>query len=270
MLNLKNMNKEQLQNLTKQVIEICKKAGNFIESQANKFQQKDIEEKAKNQLVSYVDKQAEAILVEELSKILPNSGFICEEETSTKKGEYQWIIDPLDGTTNFLHQLPAYCVSVGLFKEKEGLIGVVYDIKRNESYHAFKGGGAFMNDESISVSETKNYNQILVGTGFPYTDFSWADNYLSFFKHLMKETRGIRRFGSAALDLCWLACGKYDVFYEHSLQAWDVAGGIVIAQEAGALVCDFKGEQNQLFEQQIVASNPHIFKQFMQELQKHI
>ncbi|MCL4121469.1 UNVERIFIED_CONTAM: hypothetical protein GTU68_013438 [Idotea baltica] len=264
------MTNQQLNQLCTAVVETAKKAGAFIESQANKFSQTDIEEKAKNQLVSYVDKQAEALIVKDLEALLPEAGFICEEETINKQGEYQWIIDPLDGTTNFLHQLPAYCVSIGLYKEKEGLIGVVYDIKRDECYHAYKGGGAFMNNEKIAVSGTDDFSQILVGTGFPYTDFSWADNYLEFLKFLMKETRGIRRFGSAALDLCWVACGKYDVFYEHSLQPWDVAGGAVIVAEAGGLVCDFKHEDNYLHYQQIVASNPIVFEQFMSQLQKNI
>ncbi len=264
------MNKEKLKKLTYEVIEIAHKAGQFIQSQSNKFQQNDIEEKAKNQLVSYVDKEAEALIVKALQKLTPEAGFICEEATLNKEGDIQWIIDPLDGTTNFLYQLPAYCVSIALYKGNEGLIGVIYDITRDHCYYAYKGGGAFLGKKAIQVSQTKDYSKILVGTGFPYTDFSWADNYLAFFKTLMKDTRGIRRFGSAALDLCWVACGKYDVFYEHSLQAWDVAAGIVIVEQAGGKIKDFSGEGNYLFGEQIVAGNTLIFEQFLKNLQKHI
>jgi len=260
-----------LNNITKQVIEVAKNAGNFIRNEQGNFSKSDIEEKEKNQFVTYVDKGAEKLIVDGLDDLIKDADFICEEGTAQlQNATYQWIIDPLDGTTNFLHGLPAYSVSIALWHGNKGLLGVVYDVVHNKVYHAHIEGKAYCDGQLIQVSNTTNFEDSLNATGFPYTDFSWSDNYLEFLKHLMKNTRGIRRFGSAALDLVWVAEGKVDVFYEQSLNAWDVAAGIIIAQQAGGKVSDFKGGNDFLHGRNIVASNGYLHQTFLEALQQYV
>ena len=187
---------------------------------------------------------------------------VTEEETVEQtKGEYQWIIDPLDGTTNFLHQVPMFAVSVALQHHDETVLGVVYEVNRSECFSAWKGGGAFLNDQPISVSKTKTLSESLLATGFPYYDFKWIDPYLAAFRVFIQSTRGVRRCGAAAVDLAYVACGRFDGFYEYSLSAWDMAAGVILIQEAGGEVSDFFGGDNYLFGKNIIAGNPDIFKQ---------
>lgn len=252
-----------LKNLTERVVNISKLTGNQIKKQAESFNYSDIEKKGKNDFVSYVDKAAESFLVEELKPLVPGAGFIVEENTVEYKGEeYKWIIDPLDGTTNFIHGFYPYAVSVALMKNDEIILGVVYEIGLDECFYAFKGGGAYLNGKPITVSKKPKINEALLATGFPYDDFENLDKYLSLLKYLTENTQGIRRLGSAAVDICYVACGRFDAFYEYSLQAWDVAAGIIINAEAGGKVCDFKGGDNYLFGKEIVVSNELIFDEF--------
>ncbi|MAY83671.1 MAG: inositol monophosphatase [Flavobacteriales bacterium] len=222
-----------------------------------------MEEKSLNSLVSYVDKTAEQMIVETLSELLPEAGFIAEEGTSDKVGDqYNWIIDPLDGTTNFLHGLPVYAVSIALqFQDEDEdedgdiVLGVVYEVNRDECFYSWKGGKAFLNNEEISVSKESNVKDSLFATGFPYYDYERIDSYFEVLKHLAQNSRGVRRMGSAAVDLAYVACGRFGAFFEYSLHPWDVAAGAFIVQQAGGEVFDFKGGDNWLHGKEILATN---------------
>ena len=238
------------------VVELSRQVGMNIKIEEQRVKQADIEEKSLNSLVSYVDKNAEAQIIKGLSKILPEAGFIAEEGTLSKKGEiYNWIIDPLDGTTNFLHGLPVYSVSIALKEKNDIILGVVYEINRDECFYAWKGGNAFLNQNKIRVSSTSSLKDSLLATGFPYYDYKRIDPYFDLLKELAQNSRGIRRMGSAAVDLAYVACGRFDAFFEYSLNAWDVAAGAFIVQEAGGQITDFSGNHNWLFGKEIIAVN---------------
>lgn len=254
----------ELKQLTKQVCSISKEIGTFIKQESSKFKASDIKIKSKNSLVTYVDKTAEKKIVDLLSKLLPESGFIAEEGTSNKKGEiFNWVIDPLDGTTNFIHGIPAYCISIALLKKNELIIGVIYDPNQEEMFYAWKNGGSYLNGKSISVSSTEKISDALLATGFPYYDYEKLDGYMNILKWLMHNSRGLRRIGSAAIDLAYVACGRFDAFYEYSLNPWDVAAGAIIVNEAGGSVKDFNGGTNYLFNKEIVASNLQVESQLL-------
>ncbi len=220
------------------------------------FQVSMIESKGLHDLVSYVDKESEKQIIEQLTKLLPESGFIAEEGTSTKKGErYNWVIDPLDGTTNFIQGVPIYAVSIGLLDYDELVLGVVYEVCLDECFYAWKGGGAYLNGDPIFVSERDDIHDALLATGFPYSNFDQLDEYLALLKWTMTEARGVRRLGSAATDLAYVACGRFDSFWEYDLKPWDVAAGSLIVKEAGGVVTDFSGGTKYLFGGEIIASN---------------
>ena len=253
------------------VVELSREVGLFIKMEEHKVAQADIETKSKNSLVSYVDKTAEEKLVKDLALFLPEAGFIAEEGTSNKVGDvYNWIIDPLDGTTNFLHGVPTYSVSVALKQNDKIVLGVVYEVNRDECFYAWEGSNAFLNGDTIKVSSTPKLADSLIATGFPYYDYKHLNNYFELLKELAKNTRGVRRIGSAAVDLVYMACGRFDAFFEYSLHAWDVAAGAFIAQQAGAAIEDFKGGDNWLFGKEIVAVNPALKNEFTQLLQANL
>jgi myo-inositol-1(or 4)-monophosphatase len=247
------------------VIDISISIGDWIMSEQKKFNSSSIEMKSFNNLVSYVDKKSEERFIEELKKLIPNSGIIGEEglEKYSKK-EYTWIIDPLDGTTNFAHSIPVFCTSVALMFEGRIILGVVYDPNRKEVFHAIEGGGSFLNNTLIEVSNTSDLSNSLIATGFPYDDFSRLNSYLNTFSYFTKNTRGIRRLGSAALDLCFVACGRFDAFFEYALSPWDVAAGSLIVKEANGKVSDFNNQQNYIFGEQIIATNSKIHNDFQE------
>ena len=255
---------QDLLNIQTQTINAVKKTATFIQSEIGKINNSDIETKALNSLVTYVDKNAELILVEELQKIILNATFLTEENTVEQtQGEWQWIVDPLDGTTNFIHQIPVFGISVALKHHDEIVVGVVYEVNKNECFYASKNHGSFLNGNKIAVSETAALADSLVATGFPYYDFGKAENYLNTLRFLMQNTRGIRRLGAASIDLCYVACGRFDVFFEYSLAPWDVAAGALIVQEAGGKITDFSGNNNWLFGKEIIATNTGIADEFL-------
>lgn len=251
-----------LDKVTKQVTDSVIEVGEYIKSQHTTFSYKNVEVKGLNDLVSYVDKEAENILVQKLSGILPKSGFITEENTKNEVKDYNWIIDPLDGTTNFIHGIPHFAISVALEFKKEIIIGVVYEINTKECFSAFVKGGAFLNETKISVSNRKKLSESIIATGFPINNFSKLDNYIKILCVLIKNTHGIRRMGAASLDLCYIACGRMDAFFEYNLKPWDVAAGALIVKEAGGEIFDFNGKDNWLFGGEIVATNSNIHKEF--------
>lgn len=218
--------------------------------------QDEVSLKSLNNLVTEVDKSIEKFLVTGLRNILPSSTFLTEEQTvESSEGEYQWIIDPIDGTTNFVHGVPAYAISIALRHHAEIVFGIVHEVNRNEQFWAIKGEGAFLNDTKISVTNTKHLKNSLIATGFPYDEFDREEAYWKALKSFTHQTRGIRRLGSAAVDLCYVACGRFDCFFEYSLSPWDVAGGALIVTEAGGQITDFAGKDQWLFGKEIVASN---------------
>lgn len=264
------MNSKHLEEICKSACDVVKVAGTFILSQAGKVTHDQIETKAHNSLVSYVDKESERILVKGLSEILPTSSFLTEEETiEQKEGPLRWIIDPLDGTTNFLHQLPCYNISVALQVEGELAIGIVLDVQKHELFYAWTGGGAYLDHKPIQVRKDILLADAMVSTGFPYYDFGMTEQYLNTLRELMQSTRGIRRVGAAAIDLAYVAAGRYDTFFEYSLQPYDVAAGIVLIQEAGGKINDFQGNRNYLFGKQIIASSAAIHDEMLKILLKH-
>ncbi|MBT8218792.1 MAG: inositol monophosphatase [Bacteroidia bacterium] len=251
-----------LNELTSDVCEIARSVGGFIRDNLNKIQLEDIQFKGQNSLVSFVDQEAEKKIVQRLKELLPVAGFVTEEDTveQNQNGGYEWIVDPLDGTTNYLHKIPVFAVSIALRHKEEILIGVVYNIMMDECFSAWKDGGAFLNQERIQVSGNKDFSESLIATGFPYYDFEFLEQYLSTFKELISETRGVRRLGAAAVDLAYVACGRFDGFFEYSLHIWDIAAGELLVKEAGGLVTDFEGGDQHLTGSEIIATNPYIYR----------
>ena len=236
--------------------DVARSTGKFMAEERVGFDSSKIEFKGVHDLVSYVDKESEKRIIAALQIVLPESGFIAEEGTCSKRGErFNWVIDPLDGTTNYIQGVPIYAVSIGLLDGDELVLGVVYEVGRQECFYAWKDGGAYLNNQPIRVSTRNNMNNALLATGFPYSDFSRMDEYLELLKLTMTNARGVRRLGSAATDLAYVACGRFDAFWEYDLKPWDVAAGAVIVKEAGGVVTDYKGGNDYLFGKEIVASN---------------
>lgn len=266
------MRKEKLKLdiICKQVIELTDEVGSFILKEKNKFSPSDIQKKGFNDLVSYVDKASEKRLIKGLLKILPESGIVGEEGGGEfNKNKYTWVIDPLDGTTNFIHRLPCFAISIALFENKIPVTGVVNELNFKECFSAIKGKGAFVNGKKIKVSPQKKLADSLIATGFPYNDFGLQNEYLELFKHLMKTTQGMRRIGSASVDLCYVAMGRFEAFYEYGLKPWDVSGGALIVKEAGGKLSDFSGGNDYLFGKSIIATNGHLHKSFLEAVRKH-
>ncbi len=254
--------------LVNEVISVCKDTGKYIQAQAQTFQYSKVEFKGLNDMVSYVDKTAEEQLVSGLSALLPDAGFLTEEHTIlTDKKEYTWIIDPLDGTTNFIHGLPIYAISIGLEFNNEIILGVVYEINKDEMFSATKNGGAFLNGQKISCTNTNDLKDTLVATGFPYYNFELLPQYMNLFSSLMQKTHGLRRLGSAAVDLAYVACGRFDAYFEYNLNAWDVAGGAILVKEAGGECIDFKGANDYIHGRSIIVGNEKLCKQILTEAQ---
>ena len=249
--------KTNLSLIEKLTIETCLEVGGFIRYESENFDRSRIEQKnGFNNLVSYVDKESEKRLVKALSAIIPGSGFLAEEGTSIKSSnDYTWIIDPLDGTTNFTHGFPPFAISIGLSRKDKIVLGVVLEITKNECFHTHEDAPAFCNQKEIKVSGVKNIDAALLATGFPYYHLGRTDEYLNIIKQFLKKTHGIRRMGSAATDLAYVACGRLEGFFEYNLNPWDVAAGAFIVQQAGGTVTDFKGGNNFLHGGELCAGN---------------
>jgi myo-inositol-1(or 4)-monophosphatase len=256
-----------LKDIESNVIELCREVGEFIYAESANFDRTRIELKGGfNNLVSYVDQEAERRLVKVLREILPQAGFITEEGTveQSKNNAYNWIIDPLDGTTNYLHGLPIYAISVGLTRGDKPIVGVVYHVVRKECFHTIEDGNAYCNGRIIHVSTIPTLQQSLLATGFPYYHFDKRDMYLDIIKEFLENSHGIRRLGSAAIDLAYVACGRLEGYFEYDLNAWDVAAGILLIQQAGGVVTDFKGGNEFLFGGELCAANSLIHAEMLE------
>lgn len=256
--------------LCNKVIAIIRLTGNFIRKESMNFNAESIEFKGLNDLVSYVDKTAEKQLVRNLVKLIPEAGFTTEEETINSKGAvYNWIIDPLDGTTNFIHGIPTYSISIALYEEDQPVIGVVYEINRGEMFYTYKGAGAFLNNREIRVSSRNPLSECLLATGFPYYQFDKQAQYMQLFSEMMQRCHGLRRIGSAATDLAYVACGRFDAFFEYNLNAWDVAAGAYLVQQAGGNILNFGGGSEFLQKREILATNGLIDGEILDTIRKH-
>jgi myo-inositol-1(or 4)-monophosphatase len=255
--------------LATKTIETAKNAGAMIRAEKSSFSKKNVIAKGLHDFVSYVDKQSEKYIVGALSQILPEAGFIAEEGTGLENSDgLNWIIDPLDGTTNFIHGVPVFSVSIALIQNGEIVIGVVYEINLDECFYAWKGSKAFLNGKPISVSNNPALKDSLLATGFPYYDYSRLEPYLGFFRHVIKNTLGVRRLGSAAVDLAYTACGRFEGFYEYGLNSWDVAAGAFIVKQAGGRITDFSGGKNYIFGRELIASNTLIHLEMLTTIQQ--
>jgi len=260
---------KSLAEILSESVVIVRETGQWILQQSSQFISSDIMYKGTNDLVSFVDQQAEAKLKQGLAQIFPEAKFIAEETSSNYEeveDGYYWVIDPLDGTTNFLHKLPVFAVSVGLIYQKQPILGLIYEPNRDELFTAAKGQGAYLNGKPIQVSPEKSLSKSLLATGFPYYDFSYQDRYLELLKELMRSSHGLRRMGAAAIDLAYTACGRFEGFFEANLKPWDVAAGKIIIEEAGGMVTNFSGGQDVIFTGEIIGAGP-IFSEFLGTLQ---
>jgi myo-inositol-1(or 4)-monophosphatase len=256
--------------LCNKVISIVRLTGNFIRKEAMQFDANKIEYKGLNDMVSYVDKTAEQKLVQNLEKLIPDAGFLTEEKTINREGKtYKWIIDPLDGTTNFIHGLPTYAISVALYEDENAVLGVVYELNRGEMFYSYKGGPAFLNKKEIQVSVNPDLKSSLLATGFPYYEFDKQPQYLQLLAEMMQKSHGLRRMGSAATDLIYVACGRFDAYFEYNLQPWDFAGGCFIVQQAGGEVKDFSGGDNFMQKREILATNGKLTDEMLTAIKKY-
>lgn len=255
------------------MVKAARRASQIINRASQDIEHLKITTKQQSDFVTEVDKAAEAAIVQVLREAYPEYGILAEESGLTPGqgdgADYQWIIDPLDGTTNFIHGFPQYSVSIALAYKGQLNQALVYDVIRNEMFTASKGGGAFLNERRIRVSKRLKLEETLIGTGFPYRVFDHIDPYLGIFKDLTDRTSGIRRAGSAALDLAYVACGRLDGFWEFGLAPWDMAAGCLLISEAGGLVGDLSGGDRQMQTGNIVAASPKIFAQLLQVIDSH-
>ncbi len=237
-------------------IRAARNAGGLIQRSSENVSQLTISKKSKNDFVSEVDRMAEQEIIQVIKYAYPDHSILAEESGEHKGNDYTWVIDPLDGTTNFLHGYPQYAVSIALKHKGKTEVGVVYDPLRDELFTAENGGGATLNNRKIRVSKQTDLNSALIGTGFPFKYPQHLDAYLSMFKELTPKTAGIRRAGSAALDLAYLAAGRLDGFWEIGLKEWDFAAGILLVQEAGGVVTDFSFDDKFVQSGNIITGNP--------------
>ncbi|MBV8046407.1 MAG: inositol monophosphatase, partial [Paludibacterium sp.] len=244
-------------------IKAARRAGNVIQRASMNIDTIRVERKKHNDFVSEVDRAAEETIIETILEAYPKHGILAEESGAKGVGqaEYEWIIDPIDGTTNFIHGHTQYAVSIALAHKGQIQQGVVYDPNRNDLFTASRGVGAFLNDRRIRVSKRTNLNECVIATGFPVVDQSYIDTYLGMLKDVIARTAGVRREGAAALDLCNVACGRVDGFWEFNLKPWDIAAGSLIIQEAGGIVTDMIGEQSWFESGDIVAGSPKVLAQ---------
>ena len=250
------------------MIKAARRASQIINRASHDLEHLKITTKQQSDFVTEVDKAAEAAIIEVLREAYPDYGILAEEtglaEGEGAGSEYQWIIDPLDGTTNFIHGFPQYSVSIALAYKGQINQALVYDVIRNEMFTASKGGGAFLNERRIRVSKCLKLDDALIGTGFPFRVCDHANAYMGIFKEFTERTSGIRRTGSAALDLCYVACGRLDGFWEFGLMPWDMAAGCLLISEAGGLISDLSGGEDYLKTGNIVAGSPRVFSQMLQ------
>lgn len=254
-----------LRTLCNKIEYAARKTADFIIRESDGFDINEAESKGLNNFVSYVDKGSEKMLAEMLAPLIQEAGFIAEEGTIEKKGmQYNWVIDPLDGTTNFLHGVRPYAISIGLMEKEEVIAGVVHEVGGNETFISWKNGGAWLNGKRIHVSGIQKLSGALVATGFPYNLFDRLAPYMDLLKYLVQNSHGVRRLGSASVDLAYVACGRFDLFFEYDLKLWDIAAGMLLVREAGGKFSDFSGNMTGLTGDETIASNSLIYEEILE------
>jgi myo-inositol-1(or 4)-monophosphatase len=250
-------------------IDVAREAGRFLKQHVGRIQQIDRKLGQDTNLVTEVDRRAELMIVERIKKRYPHHGFFGEEFGEQEQtAEYKWIIDPLDGTTNFTHGLPIFCVSIGLEVHGELHLGVVYDPNLDELFVAQKGKGAYLNNRRLRVSRTTRLSESLLVTGFPYDIKTKTDSILVHFENFLKEAQAVRRLGSAALDLCYVAAGRFDGYWENALNPWDMAAGVLMVQEAGGTCTDLRGFPSTIYDKPVLATNGLLHEQMVEVLKR--
>jgi len=260
-----------MQPMLNTAVKAARAAGNIIVRHMDRLDRLKVTTKQNNDFVSNVDYQSEQAIIDILKYAYPDHGILAEESgKQDEEADFQWIIDPLDGTTNYLHGFPQFSVSIALKHKNRLEVGVIYDPIAQELFTASRGNGATLNGKKIRVTGHKGLHNALLGTGFPYYDQSYLDTYLETMKALMQKTAGLRRPGSAALDLAWLAAGRIDGFWEFNLKAWDIAAGALIVREAGGIVSDFNNQDGYLQSGDIIAAAPKVFPEMIQIIQAKV
>ena len=258
--------------LSHSVAALCREVGQFIRQEVASFDAGRIEHKGLHDMVSYVDKESEKRLVTALQVLLPQAGFVTEEGTVANADasvEYRWIVDPLDGTTNFIHGLPCFAISVALAQGNRPVLGVVYEVSRDECFRGAEGHGAFLNEQPIHVSTATQPDDTLIATGLPFYKFDHLDAYLRILAEYMQHSRGLRRWGSAATDLAYVACGRFDSYFEFNINAYDVAAGILLVREAGGQVTQWLSDGDPVFNRETLATNGLVHEQMQAVLREH-
>jgi len=251
-------------------IRAARKAGSIIMRSFNRVETLNVAEKQSNDYVTEVDRAAEEAILDTIRRAYPNHAVLAEESGAHAGNEYQWIIDPLDGTTNYLHGLPQFSVSIALQHRDELISAVVYDPVRDEMFTASRGNGSLLNDRRLRVSQQRTLKGALIGTGIPFRDQRYVDSYLAMMRAMIADTAGIRRPGSAALDFAWVAAGRMDGFWELGLSAWDFAAGTLIVREAGGVVSDIRGGSRQLESGNVIAGNLKVHTEMVRRLAPHV
>jgi len=251
-------------------IKAARRAGKVILRYAGQLDRLKIESKGRNDFVSQVDRDAEAEIIDVIRRAYPDHAILAEETGRQGQSEYLWIIDPLDGTTNYLHGYPQYAVSIGVYHQNKPYQAVVFDPLKNELYTASRGAGAQLNDRRMRVSGVSHLDSALLATGFPFREMSHLEVFINTFRAILPQASGVRRAGSASLDLAHVACGRLDGFWEFGLSAWDMAAGCLLVQEAGGLVSDFCGGQSQLETGHVVVGTPRIHTELLAQLKPHL
>ena len=251
-------------------VSAARKAGSFIARAVERVDTLQVDSKGYNDFVSEVDRRAEREIIQVIHKAHPDHAILAEESGAHGGNDSVWIIDPLDGTTNFLHGFPQFAVSIALQHKQRLEVAVVYDPMRDELFTAVRGAGAQLNGRRLRVGKAKALEGALLGTGFPFRDQTYVNAYLGMFKTLLPRTAGIRRAGSAALDLAYVAAGRLDGFWEIGLKPWDMAAGVLLIQEAGGIVGDFRGGQTFLVNGNVVTGNPKIYEALVAAIQPYV
>jgi len=256
--------------ITLKVLDLAKIAGTFILEQRKQFTADRIETKGKQDFVSYVDKETEKMLVDGLFKIIPDSGFIVEEKTANHSNEeFIWIVDPLDGTTNFIHGVTPFAISIALMQNNKIVVGVVYELGQKEFFYSWKEAPVYCNERVVSVSKATAISEGLISTGFHINDNSRLEGQLKTVFEIVSNSHSIRRPGSAATDLAYVAAGRFDGFFEYGLSPWDVAAGGFLVEQAGGTVSDYSGKKNYLYGREIIAGTLGVHENLLQLLQKN-
>ena len=262
--------KAPLEHLLDSTVSIVRHAGHYLKEAWRNPAGRTVTTKERNSFVTDMDVLTEKRLVEKLRQLLPEATFITEESTTEQSnGTWSWVIDPIDGTTNFMYRLPCFSISVALCKDGVPVLGVVYEVMQDECFTALKGGGAHLNGNPIHVNKAETVKDALIATGFPYHDHSKTYALVAIVNDIIRGARGLRRFGSAAVDLAYVACGRFDAFYEHTLNPWDIAAGVLLVEEAGGVVTDFSGGKDYLHNGQVVAGATPVHQELQQLVAGH-